>query len=211
MGQTPDAVRAEIEGTRADMSLTLDAIGDKVSPRQAARRQVRQARNRLDAARDRIMGTVDHASGTISDMGGGATGQAQDLGQSLREAPERAKSQTQGNPLAAGLIAFGAGLLAASVLPATDRERQVASKVGEAAQPAVEHAQAAAQELKQHVQSTAQDAMGQIKDTASAASAQVKQEGSSSAHDLAGSATDAAGEVRSQAQESVSQPGDSRT
>jgi hypothetical protein len=33
------------------------------------------------------------------------------------------RRQTQGNPIAAGLIAFGAGMLVASLLPATDLEK----------------------------------------------------------------------------------------
>jgi hypothetical protein len=39
--------------------------------------------------------------------------------------------QTQGNPLAAGLIAFGVGWLAASLIPASRPEQQAAAKAKE--------------------------------------------------------------------------------
>lgn len=201
MGQTPDAVRAEIEGARADMSRTAEAISNRVSPRQAAQRQVRQVRNRLGGARDTIMGSLDQAAGSVQDMAGAGTDQAHGLIQGLQQSPRTATSQAQGNPLAAGLIAFGAGLLVASIIPASRPERQVAAKVGEAAQPAIDQAQHAAQEMKEHVQGAAQDALGKVQDTARGATEQVKQEASASAQDLAGSAREAAGEASAQARQ----------
>jgi hypothetical protein len=61
-----------------------------------------------------------------------------------------------GNPLAAGLIAFGAGWLVASLLPATEPEQQVAwqardlaaEKVGPVAQQLGQTGREAAQELR---------------------------------------------------------------
>jgi hypothetical protein len=211
MGQTPDALRAEIEGTRTDMSLTMDAIGDRVNPRQAARRQARQARDRISAAREAVMGRVEDATGTVQGAGTAATSQAQSWAEGLQQVPPRASSQVRGNPLAAGLIAFGGGLLLASILPTTERERQVAAKVGQAAQPAVEQAQGAVQDMKQQIQAAAQDAAGQVKDTAAAAAEQVKRDVSSSAQDLSGNARDAAGEVRSQTQDALANPGNRGT
>ena len=43
------------------------------------------------------------------------------------------RQKSEGNPLAAGLIAFGVGWLASSLIPATRREQQVASQVKEKA------------------------------------------------------------------------------
>jgi hypothetical protein len=44
MGQAADELRQEIERTREDMASTLDAIGDKVSPRLQAERQMERLR-----------------------------------------------------------------------------------------------------------------------------------------------------------------------
>ncbi|WIX84268.1 hypothetical protein QRX50_19710 [Amycolatopsis carbonis] len=45
--------------------------------------------------------------------------------ETLGETPKPVRRGTEGNPLAAGLIAFGAGWLVASLLPGTEREREV--------------------------------------------------------------------------------------
>ena len=44
MGQAADELRQDIERTREDMAETLDAIGDKISPRLQAERQVERLR-----------------------------------------------------------------------------------------------------------------------------------------------------------------------
>lgn len=46
MGQAADELRQDIERTRQDMAETLDAIGDKVSPRLQAERQMERLRDR---------------------------------------------------------------------------------------------------------------------------------------------------------------------
>ncbi|MEW6474648.1 MAG: DUF3618 domain-containing protein [Actinomycetota bacterium] len=44
MGQAADELRDDIERTREDMATTLDAIGDKVSPKLQAERQMERLR-----------------------------------------------------------------------------------------------------------------------------------------------------------------------
>ena len=44
MGQAADELREEIERTRDEMASTLDAIGDKVSPKLQAERQKERLR-----------------------------------------------------------------------------------------------------------------------------------------------------------------------
>ena len=44
MGQAADELRSDIERTREDMAQTLDAIGDRLSPRLQAQRQVDRLR-----------------------------------------------------------------------------------------------------------------------------------------------------------------------
>jgi hypothetical protein len=46
VGQAADELRSDIERTREDMASTLDAIGEKVSPRLQAQRQMDQLRER---------------------------------------------------------------------------------------------------------------------------------------------------------------------
>ena len=44
MGQAADELRQDIERTREDMAETLDAIGERVSPRLQAERQMERLR-----------------------------------------------------------------------------------------------------------------------------------------------------------------------
>ena len=46
MGQAADELRQDIERTREDMAETLDAIGNRVSPRLQAERQMDRLRQR---------------------------------------------------------------------------------------------------------------------------------------------------------------------
>lgn len=43
----PDTLVSEIETTRADLARTIDAIADRVSPRNATRRALERARSRV--------------------------------------------------------------------------------------------------------------------------------------------------------------------
>jgi hypothetical protein len=46
VGQAADELRQDIERTREDMADTLDAIGDRISPRLQAERQMDRLRQR---------------------------------------------------------------------------------------------------------------------------------------------------------------------
>jgi hypothetical protein len=71
-------------------------------------------------------GTVSSTASAAKDKAASTASSAADAASS---APEIARRRTEGNPLAAGLIAFGAGWLISSLLPATAPEQQVATQV----------------------------------------------------------------------------------
>ncbi|MDQ3570416.1 MAG: hypothetical protein M3396_07300 [Actinomycetota bacterium] len=50
-------------------------------------------------------------------------------------APDVVKAKTQGNPLLAGLVAFGGGMIIASALRPSERERQAAERVLQELEP----------------------------------------------------------------------------
>ena len=77
MGQTPEELRAGITGTRADMTATLDAITDRASPRQAARRKAGQLSQRVSGVRNAVMGQVDDVTRRGSDAGAGGSNNTQ--------------------------------------------------------------------------------------------------------------------------------------
>ena len=126
----------------------------------------------------------------------------------LQEAPQVARRQTQGNPLAVGLIAFGTGWLVSSLLPASRREQQLAEqardRAGELGQPLVDAAKQAATEVKDNLQEPARQAVESVKSTATEAGQTVAEEGRSAAQDVQGSTRDAAGTVGQSASSSNS-------
>jgi hypothetical protein len=72
--------------------------------------------------------------------------------------PQAAGRQAQGNPLAAGLIAFGQGWLVSSLLPASRKERKLASQatnaVSQQVQPLAQQLGQTAQGMTQNLQKT---------------------------------------------------------
>ncbi|MEH6373342.1 phage holin family protein [Streptomyces sp. KLMMK] len=86
--------------------------------------------------RERIMGAAVDVPGQARSVQESASQAAdtvrqtaEEAGETVRRVPEQAVRRTQGNLLAAGLIAFGAGLLAASLLPVSQAEQQAAAEL----------------------------------------------------------------------------------
>jgi len=159
MGQSAAELRREIETTRGELGETLDAIGDRVSPgRMIERRRNRMAEG-LRLVRDRVMGTAEQVGHTAGDL----TGDAMDT---LKNAPEAARQQTQGNPLAAGAVAFGFGVLLASLFPASEAEKRAAEQLMDKAAPLKQGVIDAGKEVAEHMKEPARDAMDHLKDTA---------------------------------------------
>ncbi|HEV7628883.1 MAG TPA: hypothetical protein VGO89_20525, partial [Streptomyces sp.] len=120
--------------------------------------------------------------------------------ESAVSAPGVVRRQSQGNPLAAGLLAFAGGWLVSSVLPASHVEEQAAVAVkdqaGQLAGPVKEQAQQAAQEVKDNLQEPAQQAVHQVKEHATDAAGNVRDEGSAAAGDVTSKAKDSAQTIR---------------
>ena len=115
MTNDPEAIRQDIEQTRRELSEDVDVLADKVNPSSIAHRQTEKVRGVARKVKDSVMGAADSATSQFSD----ATGKA---GSASTSAMDKAK----GNPLAVGLIAFGVGLLVASLIPASEGEKQLA-------------------------------------------------------------------------------------
>ena len=94
------------------------------------------------------MGSADDYSYGSSDSAlDSAKQSAQNVADSAREMPQQIKRQTRGNPMAAGLVALGAGWLLGSLLPASREERRAAETVKQKAQPLMEDAKDQAREM----------------------------------------------------------------
>ncbi|MCR2824463.1 DUF3618 domain-containing protein [Microbacterium sp. zg.Y909] len=177
MSDSPDQIRADIERTREELGGDVDALADKVTPSKIVDRQKDKVRSAVGSVRERIMGAADDTGSAMSGAGSSAMGHVGD-------AKDRVVAKAEGNPLAVGLIAFGAGLLAASLIPASEREKQVASDVKDKAQPLMDEASSVAKEVGANLKEPAQEAATAVKDAASESASTVKAETQSAAADV---------------------------
>lgn len=227
----PEVLRAQIAQTRAELSRDVNALGEAVSPSNVAKRQAEKVTDGVkDAGRslkEKIMGSNDpydtspglgeraqgaaadaqqamtHAAGSARDTVTDAAGSAR---QAVSDAPAMARRQTQGNPLAAGLVALGVGWLIGSLLPASEKERELAvtakERAQEASQPVMDEAKSVAKEIVDDVRPQAEQAVEDLKGTAQEGVAHVKDEATSQADEVKGSAQDSAQTVKDQGSQS---------
>lgn len=181
MSDNPDVIRANIEASRHELSYDVDALADKVNPNKIAERQTEKVKGAFGGLRDKVMGAASDAKSN-----------AGSAGDSVSDAGQKVVDKAQGNPLAVGLIAFGVGLLVASLVPASSKEKEVASNLKEKAQPLVENVTDAAKEVASNLKEPAQQAAASVKDTATDAAQTVKGEATSATSDL----KDQAGEAK---------------
>jgi Protein of unknown function (DUF3618) len=203
MSQDPDQIRREIEQTRQGLGETLEDIEDKVSPPRIAQRQTQRVREGIQSVRERVMGSPDpyDAYNPYDTRPGGAqrVGDAADSArQAVAQAPQQAVQKARGNPLAAGLIAFGGGLLLASLLPSTEPEQQAAQSLRDRfEEPVKEQLQEAGQQVREELQPAAQQAADQVKQTAQEGAQRTRDDAQSSAQEVQGEAQRAREDLRS--------------
>jgi Protein of unknown function (DUF3618) len=175
MGSTSDAYQTA--GSAISSHGATSGAGDSVSARASAARDT--ATSAASSARDTAAGAASSAVDTV------------------RSTPDAIRRRTTGNPLAAGLVAFGAGWLLSSLLPASQPEQQVASQVKDFA---TEQGRPVAQQLGQAGQEAAQE----LKESAQQRAESVRQTAADAASTVKGEAQSAAADVKDQAQESTS-------
>ncbi|MDD1475917.1 DUF3618 domain-containing protein [Arthrobacter sp. H16F315] len=188
MSENPDAIRADIEATRARLGTNVDAVADKVTPSHIVQRQTDRVKaNVKDAVfgvKEKVIGAADHTAGTVHSATGNTGAHLSDAGAAMGDAPAQVKTRTRGNPLAAGLIAFGAGLLVSSLVPASQKEREAADALKTAAEPLTEELAEAAKQVGERLKEPAQAAMENVKASAADATEAVKAEGQGAVADV---------------------------
>ena len=214
MSTDPDQIRREIDQTQQELSADVDALTDKISPPRMVERQVRRTRTTMTSIKDKIMGTASDAYQTAGSASAGAgesisarASAARDTASSAagaaRSAPEMIRRRAEGNPLAAGLIAFGAGWLLSSLLPASAPEQQVAAQVkdfaAEQGRPVAQQLGEVSQQAAQDLRASAQQRAEAVKDTVTDAASTVAGHAQSAASEVTGQARESAGRVRDQA------------
>jgi hypothetical protein len=164
MGQDPDAIREDIEQTRAEMSETVEAIGYKADV--------------PSRAKEAVVGTASRV------------GEASPSGGQVKQQAKRTAGLAKENPLGLAIGAAAIGFLAGLAVPSTrvedeklgpvadqvrdkvketgqealDRGKQVAQEVAStAAETAKERTQEHGQELADSAKQNAQDVQGEVR------------------------------------------------
>jgi hypothetical protein len=200
MSENPDVIRADIEATRARLGTNVDAVADKVTPSHIVQRQTDKVKENVKDAvfgvKEKVMGAADHTAGNVHSATSSAGAHVSDAGAAISHTPAEVKSKTQGNPLAAGLIAFGAGLLVSSLIPASQKEREAADALKTAAEPLTTELTEAAKHVAEGLKEPAQEAVENVKATAVDATDHVKAEGQGAVADVKDRATEARDNVQ---------------
>jgi Protein of unknown function (DUF3618) len=196
MGQDPDAIREDIEQTRAEMSETVEAVGYKADVPSRAKDKVSQ---KMEDVKSKVSETTTRAkeavTGTTSRVGDAASGTAARVGEATptgaeaKQQAKRAVGLAKENPLGLAVGAVALGFLAGLVVPGTRVENERLGPV--------------ADQVKDKVKETGQEAFDRGKqvaqETASAATETARQSAQEHGQDLAQSAKQNAQDVRDQA------------
>ena len=191
MGQDPDAIREEIEQTRAEMTETVEAIGYKADVPSRAKEKVA---DEVDAVKDKVSGaatrareavtgTASRAGDTVADTAS-RVGEAAPSGDQVRHRARRAAGLAQENPLGLAIGAAAVGFLAGLAVPSTRVEDERLGPVTD--------------EVKERVRETGQEALRRGKEVAREAASSTAEAAREQGEDLAASARQRGQVVRDQ-------------
>ena len=198
MGQSTETLKRDIAQTRSDLSGTLDAIGDRVSPGRIIERKKNRMVEGVRNLKERVMGTAIDASHAMSESMHDVGDAVHGVGDAATGLPVSAKRQVQGAPLAAGAISFGVGFLIAAAIPPSQKEKELSTQLMDKAEPVKEQLTETAHEMVDRLKEPASQAVAEVKDTAADAVQEVKSTASNAAHEVADHAKDTAQDVKDQ-------------
>ena len=191
MGQSTEELKRDIEYTRADMSETIDAIEDRMSPGRIVQRQKNRMSSSWHDVRDRVMGTaseLEHGIGsTASDMTG-----------TVKDAPHMMMERTEGSPMIAGAMALGLGFLLAVAFPPTEAERRASESVADKIEPAKQQIMESAKEVAENLKEPAKQAAQEVKDTAREGASEVTSTAREAVQDTKQQTSDSVASMRDQ-------------
>lgn len=160
-----ERVRSEIDDTRDQLGQTVEAIGDRVMPGRIIERKKEDTAQGFRRLRDRVMGSAHDTRDHLSDT-------ASSTADTVRDAPQSLAHRTEGNPLAAGGVAFAVGLLAAAMWKPTAPERHLVEKVADAAPGLTDGiadvGREAAESMKEQVAGAAEEVKSSVTDAVAA-------------------------------------------
>ena len=166
----PDQLAADTRRTQDAVSGDVTRLTDRVNPQQFVGTRREKVSQGLGSIKDRVMGLGASATQAAKDKAQSAADSAQDAGGSAQgaagSAQDTVRDQASGNPIAAGVIAFGAGWLLSSLLPASDAEQKAAAHVEEHASGVTDSVKQSAQDVASNLKEPARDAAQSVQQSA---------------------------------------------
>jgi hypothetical protein len=196
----PQQLEQDIAHTRERLGRDVDALTEKVSPTAAAKRGVGRVRDAAASARESVMGKAPDVASAKDSVVSAAGNAKESVAGAAETATVKVRQQARGNPLAAGVIAFGLGWLVSSLVPASKAEEQLGGQLKEKSGAVREQLSSAASQVVDDLREPARDAVEQVKQTAADSAGTVKDEASSQASGVAGEAKDRGQSVAETAQ-----------
>jgi hypothetical protein len=220
----PEVLRAEIARTRAELSDNVDTLTETANPKNIANRQVTKVKSAARGVREHLMGAPDDPDdsgtlgdkadavkdrvGAVGDRASNTLGSVQDRASgaldTVSDAPAQVRRKARGNPLAAGLIAFGIGYLIAGAIPSSQKEQHAANRLQDKGAPLKDKLSEAAGEIGDRLREPAQEAVASVKGVATTAAANVKDEGVAAKDAVQEQSLAAKDNVQGQVQDSTS-------
>lgn len=191
-GRQVDKVKSAARGVREHLMGAPDDAGDSGTIGDAADSVKGTVAGAGHAVKDTVAGAGDAVRSTVA----GVQDRASDAVEAVGDAPQQVRRRAQGNPLAAGLIAFGVGYLISAAIPSTARERRVTEQLEEKVAPLKEKVTEAAGEVAERLREPAQEAAASLKEAATDAVAEVKEQGMTARDDVQGQVQQSASTVK---------------
>ncbi|MBO1756496.1 DUF3618 domain-containing protein [Allobranchiibius sp. CTAmp26] len=192
----PDQLAANTRQTQDALAGDVSRLTDRVNPQRFVGTRREKVSQGLGAIKDRVMGVGTSAAQAAKEGAAWAAGSAQDAtSNAAGSAPDVVRGQAQGNPVAAGLIAFGAGWLLSSLLPASEAEQKAAARVEEQAGGVTESVKQSAQEVAGNLKEPAKEAARSVQGTAQEAANRTTEHAKRATADVRDHAQDATSDV----------------
>lgn len=170
---SPDQIEMDIERTREDLRNDVDALKEKLSPTQAAKRSAARLGDSVGRAREALMGTAEDGVARTQESMAGVS--------------DTISRGTRGNPVAVGLGAFVLGWLVSSSIPTSRTEQRAAGTLrdSEAAASVVQPIAETARTVAENAGDSAKEAALEVRREAQSAATAVNE--SLGSHDAAAS------------------------
>lgn len=199
MVERTDQLRNDIDRRRERISRNVDAVTNRVSPRRVVARGTYGIRRRVIDLKDDLMGndTTEYpwqekdrgardtmeqarqrASESMSDIADMASEKVHEAQEAMADVPHMVRRQTRGNPIAAGLVAFGSGLLIASAFGPTSAERKAARAAQPVVGEAIEEAKEAGRDITEEMKDSSKRSVEEVRDEARDAGERLRSEAS---------------------------------